>query len=252
MRIIAFALCIFVVCSICAAEETDYFDWKGGKLLAAKNYTGALTYFGKAIDQDPNFINAYVHIGDTKRAQKDYNASLESYNKALQLNNKTKTAWLGIIEAYVALNNNPEASDAAAKLTAIEPTRKENWLKEGNLLQMQGLYDMAAEKYKSALDIDPQYKDALYRRAVSFMAIGNDSGAMELLDRVLAIDAKYKQAYNVKGLILEAEGKYADAQAAYNASIEIDPSWSMPRVNEIHALFAQGKPDDAMKIFVTV
>ena len=94
MKILALSLCLFIIASVCAAEETDYFDWKGGKLVAAKNYTGALIYFDKAINQDPNYINAYVHKGDMQRTQKDYNASLESYNEALQRDNKTKAACL--------------------------------------------------------------------------------------------------------------------------------------------------------------
>ena len=153
MKILALSLCLFIIASVCAAEETDYFDWKGGKLVAAKNYTGALIYFDKAINQDPNFINAYVHKGDMQRTQKDYNASLESYTEALQRDNKTKAAWSGMIQDYVALNDYPKASDAAAKITEIEPKTKENWLTLGNLLQMQGLYDAAAKKYSSALDI---------------------------------------------------------------------------------------------------
>ena len=83
------------------------------------------------------------------------------------------------------------------------------------------------------------------------MAMSNNTGALELFDQVLAIDANYKQAYNAKGLVLEAEGKYADALAAYDAGSKIDPKWSLPVVNEINSLFAQGKPNEAMKIFVT-
>ena len=69
--------------------ETDYFDWKGLKSLAAKNYTESIAYFDQAIKMDPTYIDAWLHKGDAQRAMKDYNASLQSYEGALQANNKT-------------------------------------------------------------------------------------------------------------------------------------------------------------------
>jgi tetratricopeptide (TPR) repeat protein len=60
---------------------------------------------------------------------KDYNASLQSYEGALQANNKTKAAWSGMMDAYIALNNYEKAFEAAAEIVEIEPSRKDNWLK---------------------------------------------------------------------------------------------------------------------------
>jgi hypothetical protein len=37
-------------------------------------------------------------------------------------------------EAYTALEDYPKASVTAANATELEPKKKENWLREGNLL----------------------------------------------------------------------------------------------------------------------
>jgi len=137
-------------------------------------------------------------------------------------------------------------------VTEIEPNRKENWLKEGNLLQMHGDYESAAAKYDGALNLDPKYVDALYRKALSLMAQGDNSEAMSLLENVLAIDQRQKGTYNAMGLILEAEGKYALASAAYENATRIDPRWSQPKINNMHGLQLLGRMDEAMRIFVTV
>lgn len=249
---VAISLCLIISCSLCLAEETDYYDWKGLKAYNAKNYTGSIVYFDMAIKQDPGYIDAWLHKGDAQRATKDFNASLQSYEGALQINNKTKAAWSGMIEAYVAMSLYSEAAMAAAKVTEIEPNRKENWLKEGNLLQMQGDYESAMAKYGSALNLEPRYTDALYRKALSLMALGENNEALSLLDRVLSIDPKYKGAHNVRGLILESEGKYALANAAFENASRIDPQWSLPRINNVHSLQALGRTGEAMRIFVTL
>jgi lipoprotein NlpI len=69
-----------------------------------------------------------------------------------------------------------------------------------------------------------------------------------LFDQVLAIDPKHKYAYNAKGLAMEAEGKYSEALEAYNRSASIDPTWSQPLVNKMHALMALRRLNEAMKI----
>ena len=53
MKIFGILVCVFLLSAICMAEETEYFDWKGSKLYASKNYTDALVYFEKALSQDP-------------------------------------------------------------------------------------------------------------------------------------------------------------------------------------------------------
>ena len=252
MKILAISLSLMILCSLCLAEETDYYDWKGLKSYAAKDYSASIGYFDTAIKQDPDYIDAWVHKGDAQRAAKDYNGSLESYNGALQIKNDSKSAWSGMIEAYIALNRYQEASEAAAVITEIEPKRKENWLKEGNLWQMQGDYERAAEKYDQALELDRNYPDALYRKAVSLLALENNSGAMSLLDRIIEVDPKHKLAHNARGLSFEAEGEYAFARAAYENASKIDSQWAQPRINNIHSLLWLNMTGEAMRTFVAL
>src|SRR5664279_4360776 len=163
LKLFGVLVCIFLLSAICLAEETEYFDWKGSKLYASKNYTEALTYFDKAITQDPGYIDAWVHKGDTEKALKNYNGSIQSYNAALQIDGKKVAAWSGITEDYTAIKSYANASIAAAKASGFDNKTKTNWLREGNLLQLQGMYNESRAKYDGALAQDPQYKDALYK-----------------------------------------------------------------------------------------
>ena len=172
MKIFGIIACIFLLSAICVAEETEYFDWMGSKLYASKNYTEALAYFDKAVNQDPKYISAWNHKGDTLRVLKDYNGSLQSYNKALEIDGNNVAAWSGITEDFTALKDYANASIAAAKATELDNKTKANWLREGNLLQLQGLYQEAVAKYDGALTLDPLYKDALYKKGSLFNGPG--------------------------------------------------------------------------------
>ena len=215
MKIIGILVCIFLLSAICLAEETEYFDWKGNKLFAARNYTDALVYYEKAISQEPGYIDAWIHKGDTQRALKDYNGSIASYNSALQIDGKKAAAWSGITEAYTSMLDYVNASIAANKTTALD-NNKGNWLREGALFRARGMHAEASAKYDGALALDPKYREALYWKAATLMVLNKVSEAIPFLDRAIEVDPNYKQAYFAKGVALEANGKTAEAQQAYD------------------------------------
>ncbi len=249
MKIFGVLVCIFLLSAICVAEETEYFDWKGNKLSGEKNYTGALIYFDKAIRQEPGYIDAWIHKGDTQRALKEYNASIDSYRGALKIDSQKAVAWSGITEAYSAMKDFTNASIAAAKATEIDNS-KANWLREGNLLQTQEMYQEAVAKYDGALTVDPTYKDALYKKGFMLMALNNLTEAEDQFDEALQIDPNFKQAHVAKGLILEADGKYLEAKQAYDRALEIDPVYAQALAYKMHVLLMLKRPEEAMKIFV--
>jgi len=251
MKILGILVCIFLLSAVCMAEETEYLDWKGSKLSAAKNYTGALTYFDKAISQEPGYIDAWIHKGDTQRALKDFNGSIVTYNAALRIDSKKAVAWSGITEAYTAMKDFTNASIAASKTTELDNS-KGNWLREGNLLQTQEMYQEAVTKYEGALTVDPAYKDALYKKGFMQMALNNLTDAEKQFDQALQVDPNFKQAYVAKGVILEANGKYVEAEQAYDRALEIDPAYGTALAYKMHVLLFLKKPQEAMKIFVKI
>ena len=145
----------FLLTAIYAAKETEYLDWKRSLLYSDKNYIGALSYFSQAVSQDPNFMDAWIRKGNTEKDLKEYNRSIQSNNAALKINGSQAVAWSGIADACSALKNYINASAAAAKATELDGKNKGNWLREGNLLQLQGKYKEAVAKYDAALALDP-------------------------------------------------------------------------------------------------
>jgi len=63
-------------------------------------------------------------MGNTQKALRDYNGSIESYYAALKLNGSQTAAWSGIADAYTALKNYVNASAAAAKATELDKQNK--------------------------------------------------------------------------------------------------------------------------------
>jgi tetratricopeptide (TPR) repeat protein len=189
-------------------------------------------------------------MGDTERAMRNYNGSLDSYNLAIELDGQKASAWSGLADAYSAKKDYANASAAAEKLVEISPKNKGYWLKAGTLLQMEGNFSRAESRLDRALALDANYKDALYRKALSKMAANLSDQAVELLDRVIALDSKYKQAYNAKGQALQMQGDDVAALRAYERALQIDPKWNLALTNKMNALLESGRQKEAVDILL--
>ncbi|MGV8089502.1 MAG: tetratricopeptide repeat protein, partial [Methanothrix sp.] len=183
MKLLGILVCIIIFSGICAAEETEYFDWKGSQLYAAKNYTDALAYFNQALAQDPNYANAWVHKGDTERVLNDINVSIQSYYNALQLDGNNAAAWSGIADSYTALKSYSNASIAASKATELDNKSAYYWYREGYLLQKLEMYEESLAKYDGAIALYPNYKEALYMKGISQIALSKYDDAEALFDQ---------------------------------------------------------------------
>lgn len=87
--------------------------------------------------------------------------------------------------------------------------------------------------YKQALELDPNYAEALAEIANSVYLetyysfrdpVEASKTANEYLDRAEAIDDKVSRIYSVRGLIYNIEGKKEEAKKAFEKSIQLSPN----------------------------
>jgi len=233
------------------AEEADYFDGKGLKEYSTRNYSASLDYFDLAIAHDPNYIDAWVHKGDSLWALKDYNRSIECYLQALQRKNDSAKALPGLVEAYAAISDYEKAFQASARLTDIDPARKDHCSKKETSYRCRADIRMhrpgMIELWRLIIGTRMHYT----ARGLSLLAQGNSSDALEQFERIIALDPAYKLAYNARGLALQTMGRAEEAEEAYDEAQKVDAQWSQPRINQMHVLMSQSRPDEAMKIAVS-
>lgn len=76
------------------------------------------------------------------------------------------------------------------------------------------------EQLRQMLAKTPGDPFLLYGMSLELKKAGDLRGALDYLDRTLALDAGYLYAYYQKGQVLETVGQPDDAKAAYDAGIE--------------------------------
>lgn len=96
--------------------------------------------------------------------QDNFSASLDAYNKALELDQRDSEAWnnkgidLGILGKY------SDAIRAFENAVALNDSYAEAWYNMGVIYDLKGDYYTAVQAYKMATQINPSYQKALVNR----------------------------------------------------------------------------------------
>ena len=95
-------------------------------------------------------------------------ASIEAYQKALDLNPSAAGAWVNIGTLYYRQASLREAEDAYRKALALQPQYALAHFNLGNICDELGRHDEAMNSYKLALHYHSKYADAHYNLALLY------------------------------------------------------------------------------------
>ena len=97
--------------------DTNYTRAKA--MIEAKDYKGAVPLLQQVVAKDPKNADAYNLMGFATRKSGDPNGSLQYYTQALQIDPKHIGAHEYIGEAYLMLDQLPQAEQHLARLDSL-------------------------------------------------------------------------------------------------------------------------------------
>jgi tetratricopeptide (TPR) repeat protein len=125
MKIYSLVLVILVLAissAVLAAGKTAE-DWtnEGIALKLSKNYEKALAAFEKAVELDPQYIDAWVGMSGTLGKLHRYKEGLTAADKALAIDRKNELAWVQKAAHLGSLKRYQEALAAAEEALKLDP-----------------------------------------------------------------------------------------------------------------------------------
>ena len=191
---------------------------------------GALTNYGKAIETNPDFGDAYSRRGYLEQSN-DPDAALADYGKAIDLGAGTAEDYgdRGMVEqgkGYVA-----DALADYGKAIELEPDLAEVYAYRGWLEQRTNQFDAAIADYENALRLKPDLTTA----KTNVVQIYGDRGYQELeanqfdaaladYNKVIELEPGFAEAYSYRGFVEKTMGKLDAALADDNKAIQLDPA----------------------------
>ena len=107
-------------------------------------------------------------------------------------------------------------------------------------------YDQAIASFREALQIQPEYPDALDNLGKVLDATGKHAEAMADFDKAIKIAPNNAAAYADRGMALFHEGRYEEAAASYRQAIEHHKDFSEAQNGLGASLLRLGKTDEAI------
>ncbi|MFN8061376.1 MAG: tetratricopeptide repeat protein [Vicinamibacterales bacterium] len=96
----------------------------------------------------------------------------------------------------------------------------------GSALAAQGKRQEAANAYRRAIDLKPDYAEAMNNLALVLRDAGRVPEAVSLLERAVAANPAFEQAHNNLGSFHRSTGRLADARREFETAVRLAPDYA--------------------------
>lgn len=191
-------------------KETAY-ENLGNIYKNLNNPAIAMDYYKNAIDINPKNPRLHFAYGIILDDAKNYEASIEQYNLALQYG-ENSPELLEILENKWTHNivNNPDNA--------------QNYISLGAIYQKEGRLEEAKTQYLKAYGLDDKDTTVLYNLASLYIQQKNYIDAIAIYDKLLALNPKDVEIYEYKAQAYENLNKFEDVIKQYEAILAIKPN----------------------------
>lgn len=222
-----------------------------GQILAALKETArAKEAIEKAVELDSNSDFALIRLAMVQLDEKDIVGAEASLAKALELNPKSKWAWLWKGVVAMDFKKDPKAArDCCDKALEIDPKFDLAIYNRGwtYATGKEKRYDLAREEMKKALAVNPDYKEACYAMGMFYGYEDNYTVAKVWMEKAIVMDADFLLAHKWRGIICGEMAQYEEAVKSFGAAILLDPMNADLYVRRAKMSVALGKLDDALR-----
>ncbi len=232
---------------------------------ALKTYEEFFANVDANIRFSPMLKGAWLNVGLLEFRLKKYDDVIPACETAIKIDPNYVEAWACRGQAYLEKKDFPNALNDFKKAVNFKPQLKEVWFNMGTINARHGQFKDAMQNYKKAVEIDPQYIDGwygltdayirldkhqdalasvekalsikgpdsalLWNKSYALRGLGRLPEALQVCDNALALQPLYKQAWNLRGLILKDIKDINAAKESFKKAIEIDPGYQEAKTN---------------------
>ncbi len=212
-------------------------SYEGMARLAGESgqWDSAMEYYQKTIALKPRSPQAYLGLAEAYRFLGKTKEAVETYSRLLDLFPDDERTYVKVIEAYgKALSADPknrlyqekreEVLGDFEELSKRKKYSAVDYFNLGFLYEQVGGKEEAMRFYTKAVQMKPDYRQALYNLAKLYQSAGNYKVASGLYGRLLHFHPKFALGYLNMGMIFDALGDKPRARQFYLKTIALDPN----------------------------
>ncbi len=148
--------------------------------------------------------------------------AIDYLNRALEIDAKYAPAYQALGFAHYKKKNFGLAAEAYRRFLELSPGDSKVRVSLGVIYEELGKADLAEEEYRKAYEIDGN-PEAGFGLAKIFYNQKKLEAALEYAEAALAGNSKSVQALNLRAVILNQMGRYAEALASFEEAVRLAP-----------------------------
>jgi tetratricopeptide (TPR) repeat protein/TolB-like protein len=200
--------------------------WQQG-LRTREAHERAIELFGKALEIDQNFALAHFGLGISLFATNNRWKASGEFRKVIQLDPTFQDAykWLGDLLVNSPRRLYDQAIQAYLKAVELAPDYAEALVGLGDARQAKGQYDEAIAEYQKALALEPENARVHYGLGkIYYNEKQMYHEAVAEYQRAIQLDPRFLEAHLSLGEIYEEKGLYGEAVARYTHVLSVEPN----------------------------
>ena len=178
-------------------------------------------------NEDNIFLaNQKIENGWKLYLDKKYDAALENFLEAIELNPNSAGAYLGTGTTYSEIGKFRQAISDLNKSAELKPNSPVVYLNRGAVYADLKQYEAALEDYEKALELNPNYANAYYNRGVALYRLNRYEESIESYTRSIELNPNNEFAYSNRGSAYDELNQYETAISDFTKAIEINPNYA--------------------------
>jgi tetratricopeptide (TPR) repeat protein len=240
---------LFVLLSYGCFGQNDALE-KAKMLYDEANYAQAISVLEMVLEEDQESFEAHLLRGNCFQKEERFVAAIQSYEIADGLNRESAILNANFGAAFLNLNQLEEAKKKLKTALRLDNQLPEAYYFMGNLEYFEFNTNSALKNYDKAIELRPDYRDALYMKAAANAELGNYALAMDDYQKVLELDPNLEVAkYNMAVLLISNE-QYEKGLSLLN---EVTPQ-RLPDPQYFYfyqgeALYFSGKKEESCELY---
>jgi tetratricopeptide (TPR) repeat protein len=224
---------------------------RGNNYLNQGDLNNAEEEFKKALEAKPNEAS-HTSLGYVYQRQKRYEAAMDHYNQALELNSEHVSAMNNLAVAYYELGDINQAMSEIKKALEIDPESADAWLNLGTFSKQSGKWGDALKYFNRGREIEPADMRFVYQLSLLYATapesqIRNGKEAIRLAEMICE-DTKYNKpaSLDLLAMALAETGQYEKAkdaaEHAYRLAIRNKENQFATQIKSRQNLYQMQKP----------
>lgn len=253
----------------------------GEARLAARDFTGAVDSFQRAVGVDAETLSGWVGLGDALRELARWDAAAAAYGEARTRDPHAMDALVGLALALAGGGRSEEAIAAAAAaldidgsaaayralavgllraqriegaeqacLTALDrcPDYAEARATLALVRMMQGRLEEADALFSAAAEAKPTLAEAIGNHAILLVRLGRDADAKRAAARSAKLKPFLPAPFNLLGTLMRRDGQMREAVEMFEQVLRLAPDHLEARVNLADTLRLLGDPQASAEV----